>query len=449
MLYWNNIIDDVDKKQVQIPLINPNITLNENPTNLVTNCDNILPQQTINLPQEIINLPQENVNTYQNQINLPQANMLNQHNTQQELSQQIYPSTNNVDNLINMIKNKSQQAKLQHNEYGINKTSLYQNDLYNINNDYFKDFIIGMNNENGNFTRTNNSNKIYTKSLTKENNIFNINNVSSEHINNFYANALDKTSIYVLYDKGRFIFKDYNKRFIGSFSIVELIRYVIREYDENDFVIKSIFNIKDINIKTYNDSKKIIKKFVLIKMNNKVNCERELENNNIKVHTFKKSPFMGDLQMLIHLNKDIMNFEKHIAPFYPELCQQQFEKYKAIRLTINELICSMLSYTIKLITIVSSKINKEMNVANSVKLLKTKNMLHMYALQIITKLAIHTREVLVLITKEQNKLEHLLQDNSKLKKTINNKLMHNEQIINEQNNLLEKQINLSFKEINN
>lgn len=280
--------------------------------------------------------------------------------------------------------------------------------------------------------------------------LFNINNISSEHVKNFYSNVLDKTSVYVMYNDNKFTFRDYNKTYLGYFSVIELIRYVIGKDDKNNYFINKIYGIQTLNPKIYRDAKKLIKNFLLIRTNNST---YGVECSNIKLHNSKKSPFMADLQMIIHLNNDILEFEKAFNLVYQDY-QNQNKYYKQtmyrrkyqedlqpittfssdvdklskldvkkIKLLINELIYLMLVYTIKLITIVSLKIGKTIvNNDNYSKITRIKQSLHLYSLQIMTKLSYYTKETFMIVKNEQEKLEGLLRENNRLKHKIYDKI---------------------------
>jgi len=316
------------------------------------------------------------------------------------------------------------------------KTKPIQDNKKSINNVGY----LGNNNE---------SKEAKKKELSKD--FFNINNVSSEHVRNFYSNILDKSSIYVMYDGSKFIFRDYNKTYLGYFSIIELIRYIIGKEDRNNYFIEKIYGIQTLNPKIYRDSKKLIKNFILIRINNPA---YGVECKSIKLQSFKKSPFMADLQLLIHLNNDILEFEKAFNAVYQDyISHQTYRKMyglqnnnnaaninlygninpeindlpeidaKKIKLLINELIYSILVYTVKLIGIVTLKLSKvPLTKNNYQKINKIKNSLHLYTLQIMTKISECTRATLMNVTNEEEKLGKLLFESNKIKHRIYNKI---------------------------
>jgi len=408
------------------------------------------------------NLDNNNNNNKQELTTVQLANKLNANQISQTASQNPTQKQelNGVERLLGEKKNPN---PIEINNNNDNDNTKNIPDLYQTKINPFSSNAINKNllvNEDGksigisngmalqyadrNFNDQNNSKQLLSK------NLFNINNISSEHVKNFYSNVLDKTSVYVMYNDNKFTFRDYNKTYLGYFSVIELIRYVIGKDDKNNYFINKIYGIQTLNPKIYRDAKKLIKNFLLIRTNN---AAYGVECSNIKLHNSKKSPFMADLQMIIHLNNDILEFEKAFNLVYQDYQNQ--DKYykqtlyrrkyqedlqpittlssdvdklskldvKKIKLLINELIYLMLVYTIKLITIVSLKIGKTIiNNDNYNKITRIKQSLHLYSLQIMTKLSYYTKETFMIVKNEQEKLEGLLRENNRLKHKIYDKI---------------------------
>lgn len=317
-----------------------------------------------------------------------------------------------------------------------------RNPLYNLHKDNKQ-----INASLGNFNSNPNPNPNYkpvninASDKVKVSELFNVNNISTEHMKQFYGNIDDKASIYVMRSQDKkFIFKNSRKTYMGYFSIIELIKYALEPFDKSDYFVKNIYNIKNFNQKVYDDAKFIIKNYVMKRQKDYVD-----DDNYINLFDFKKSPFMSDLQMLIYLNQDLLEFEKKFNKYKDNYLALYPDSGYQIISILSELITKFLSYTLKLITIISGKINKVTNKNNEGRMQIVKNKLYTYSLQIMVKISEHINKNFIGIESEQKKLEQLIKENKELKNIIDERLTTNIDAIKLQNELLEQSIGVCKK----
>lgn len=215
--------------------------------------------------------------------------------------------------------------------------------------------------------------------------------ISEQESNIFKNNIQNKSNILIGYNKQnkKFIFKNDLNKYLGSFTIMDIINYIASTYDKN------------IN----NESKYIIETFIgLIDLNDNY--------ANINLLNYTKSPFMGDLEMIIILNNNLAYYIKN------ELLNnlENFnEKYKdKIKDLIKIFIYKLLNYTLSLINLISYNLNDNQNEIK-IQLLKYSNII----IQFINEYIYAELNNLI----SQNKYYHeLLTNNLKIKNKINYKI---------------------------
>lgn len=200
------------------------------------------------------------------------------------------------------------------------------------------------------------------------------------------------------YDKldKRFVFKDIDKRSIGSFSVEDLIKYVSQPYDNNDEFLSYL------NKDLYNQAKDIVQKFIV-----------ESDYNKLKLHDYQSSQFMGDIEMLINLNDELYEFEKKIDK---ELNYVNINNQKKIKTIIQKFIYLLMNYTLQLLSIISEEMKKQ-----NVKPEISNGILH-YSTNIMYRLNTFVQCQLNFISQRTDELKNMMKTNLKLKNLIDAKL---------------------------
>jgi len=162
----------------------------------------------------------------------------------------------------------------------------------------------------------------------------------------------------------KFTFYDKHKNFIGNFSYLQLIKYVISK-------LHPLF-LKHIDI---GSSFNIIETYI---------CNvTELVDGSLKINIYNhdKSPFMGNIEMIMNLLKGLYDFEKHKLYNEIDIITHDLKLKKKIITSVRQLLYLLLNYSLKLIATISDKIKND----SSKKELK--NMLLKYSVVIVYKLS--------------------------------------------------------------
>lgn len=207
--------------------------------------------------------------------------------------------------------------------------------------------------------------------------------------------------LYVRYDIGnkQFIFKDKNNTFVGSFTIYDLVRYIGSHYDIEKKFMRHLDDNK------YNNAKQVIKKFVVI-----VEPNQTTKTINIMLLDYEKSPFMGDIEMLIKLNADISVFEK--MELDNELKYVDIKYRDKIKASIKNFIYQLLNYTLKLISITSAQLADSKLKANLLE----------YSAAITYRITQYVQEQYVIVHNNNIDLRKTLNNTIKLRQAINSKI---------------------------
>lgn len=239
---------------------------------------------------------------------------------------------------------------------------------------------------------TNISEKIITqeKIIISEKNIVSEKNISSEKI--VFNN--NNTNLLVKYDSTlkKFKFKNNNNVLIGSFSVEEIFKYISGCYD-----LKGAF------LPNISDKSNIINKFICtIKFNNKINYAK------LTLLNYSTSEFMGDIEMLMILNKDIDFFFKNSLNNELEKVEKQYRE--DIRDIIEKFNILIIHYTINLISQVKS----------NDKFLKSE--LVNYSIGLTYRLTNLINNKIMYLEEKQNKLMSLVENSTLLKNNLDNRI---------------------------
>lgn len=247
--------------------------------------------------------------------------------------------------------------------------------MLSINSKHSANHMSDKNSTQGNNSDDNNENSSYSKNITKTdgNNIDKVTDIiDSFYVNkktSFEKNLIEKDQslennkmtfnvtkvvkideqeegILASFNKKqeRFSFHDKNRKILGSFTVPHLIKYIGKTHDNN------FMHIQD--DAEYDTSVFVIKAFI-------VTCDQMMNTlNNIQdaitLKDHNTSPFMGDIEMLIMLNNLMHSFEKRRLD--GELMLIDEKHRKRAYLIIKNFIYSILKHTLKVLSIVSTKI---------------------------------------------------------------------------------------------
>jgi hypothetical protein len=155
-------------------------------------------------------------------------------------------------------------------------------------------------------------------------------------------NKADSKIPTIKYEKGRktFSFLNHVGDIVGSFSVPQLIKY-LTESESSEF-------IQRIDQETYRESSRIIEQYLLRK-----------ETNRIVLLANTESPFMGDVEMLIRLNKALYNFEQN--ELHERLEKIESEKIRRrVTLILKRTFYLLLSHTLRVIFIATDAVRNDL-----------------------------------------------------------------------------------------
>lgn len=241
---------------------------------------------------------------------------------------------------------------------------------------------------------TNISEKISEKIITQEKSITNEiklhNNININNNNTIISND----NILVKYDSKlkKFKFKNNNNVLIGSFSVEDIFKYISGCYD-----LKGEF------LSFIPDKSNIINKFICtVKFNNKIHYAK------LTLLDYSRSEFMGDIEMLMILNKDIDYFFKNVLNNELEKVEKQYRE--DIRDIIEKFNILIIHYTIKLISQVKS----------NDKFLKGE--LVNYSIGLTYRLTNLINNKITSLEEKQTKLISLVENSTLLKNNLDNRI---------------------------
>jgi hypothetical protein len=170
-------------------------------------------------------------------------------------------------------------------------------------------------------------------------------------------NPDDPSTIMVKFDNEIFSFYDNKKSHLGSFTIKQLLKYIVQD---NEFLVNTGMGT----------SQAIIETFI---------CKNQ--QNKIRIYDHIASIFMGNLEMLIKLNNSLFKYEKMFEKMFEKdisMCNKKcLLKIKAFNFTL-------LNHTLKIISTISNEYNM-----NNVEI---KNKLLRYSVGIVYRLINYIRE---------------------------------------------------------
>jgi hypothetical protein len=185
--------------------------------------------------------------------------------------------------------------------------------------------------------------------------------------------------------------------------------------------------------KEYLDAKELIETFVCV-----VDFIPNIGYASIVLKDHNVSPFMGDVELIVKMNKLLHSFLKTKLPHELKYVDQKYRK--KIEHIVNQLVYTMLNYTMGLIDIVSNDIkNKPEKRDLALELMK-------YSVGTMYRISKFVKEQVQLLAKNNKDIEKLMVSSIKMKNMVNNKMNRLlEQIEIQNKNMLKGQISYKLK----
>lgn len=215
----------------------------------------------------------------------------------------------------------------------------------------------------------------------------------------------------------KFTFYDKSNNYLGSFDVYDLIYYIVNSDQKNKNSMIKIFGIN--YQKTDNDfanHKFIIENFI-----------GQIKNSNSLLKSYKDSPFMGSIELLVKLNEDIYNFVKFELP--SQLNNFNPKSKTKIENIIYKFMFELLNYTLELIVIISNIIKDQNRPHLKEQLIK-------YSVGIVYRISKYVDIKISKLIEKTNNLEKILNTSLKLKENIDNKLDNIQKQIHYQSNMI-------------
>lgn len=232
---------------------------------------------------------------------------------------------------------------------------------------------------------------------------FNFDEITKKYSENVIFDDQKKIMISINKKLQKISLYDDKNNLLGFFTIFHIVKYLGNVHDT-----KKQF-LKDIDDKIYIQAKTIIKKFLFKLRYNKID-----KYTDIILYDYTKSGFMGDIELLININK--LLFHYLINHMQNDLLNVESNNRIKIEQNIKKFIFLLLNYTLKLISIVSNQIKNNNN--NS----QLKENLTKYSIEIVYKINLFVQDQLKIINNRNNNIKIALDTNVKIKTLLNKKL---------------------------
>lgn len=205
--------------------------------------------------------------------------------------------------------------------------------------------------------------------------------------------------LYVCYCNNKFIFNDDDETYLGSFDINQLVKY-LGEKHNNNFM-------KNICGNDYDNAVYIIEQFV-----GKVDKDNsDNKSFNIIVYGHTRSPFMGNIEMIMHLNKSLDDFKN--MHLHRELSLIDVKKRSSIERTLNQFIYILLNYTLQIVSHAINMLNPNQD--------NMKQLLLQYSTKIMNKITLFVQSQLNLVMKKNDEIEKIQLTSAKLQHKLEKK----------------------------
>jgi len=219
-------------------------------------------------------------------------------------------------------------------------------------------------------------------------------------------------SILISYNekKSKFSFFNSKQQTLGSFTIKQLIKYI------GNFVDSYEQFMRNVKLET---SVYVINTFL---------CMIEYNNNNINITLYDhiKSPYMGNIELLIKLNNGLRDFQKNSLDI--ELNKVDKKYKKKIISAINQFIYMLLNHTQKIIAIACEKVNKDPSYET------IREGLMKYSIASVYRISQFVKEQLKVHAENYEELTQYINKTNDLKLSLSHKMDKMNQLLEEQNN---------------
>lgn len=192
-------------------------------------------------------------------------------------------------------------------------------------------------------------------------------------------------------------------KLIGYFTLDHIIKYLADIYDT-----KKQF-MKDLDEKSYNNSKDLIKILIF-----KLKYNKEINYVDIVLLDFNHSGFMGDIELLIKLNNMLFLYLQN--KMNNDLANVNNHNKEKMELNIKKFIFMLLNYTLKLISYTSDQIKEKENMT------EIKKYLLEYSIDVVYKINLFVQEQLKIIDRQNKAIKTSLDMNLEIKNNIKSKL---------------------------
>ncbi len=244
--------------------------------------------------------------------------------------------------------------------------------------------------------------------------------VSNDETKTFIQNTLQNSmNLHVSYKNDKFTFHDHEKdTYIGSFTIDHMIKYFGSIYDKSNKFMSHVVPID------FNNAKVLIEKFI-----GKIQYSPHTKSANIIIFNETESPFMGNIERLIHIIKSLYVFEDNRLSH--ELAHVDDKVRHKIEQSVKQFIYIMSNYILRSISLKS----------NSIKSSSKKKAVVGCSMTIIRRIIEFIQSQMINVMKKNKDIEKLRQLSIKLQDNLVKKHDTLISLIKEQNKLLKNKTN--------
>lgn len=236
------------------------------------------------------------------------------------------------------------------------------------------------------------------------------------------STIIDPNTLMVSYDenKKQFTFYDNRKSLLGSFDLMQLLKYLTNGWD-NNFIKVDMGSAADI-------ISKVVGTIEIDKNNNKID---------IKLKPFSEKSLMGNIELLIKLNNDLYQYDKNTLD-NDLLKIQDLKIRKKVKLTIRQFNYLLLTHMLRLIKDISEEIKND-NTGDRIKL---KASLLKYSVFITYRLGSFIRDQLNVQMSYIENVNSNIEKLVKIKELIADKITRVANEVEKQNDKIDKIINI-------
>jgi len=203
---------------------------------------------------------------------------------------------------------------------------------------------------------------------------------------------------YIKFTDNKFNLYDYNKQYIDSFSIEEILKYLSNKYDIKNQFLSSIND---------NSRSSLIEKYVV----KNLNYNKDLKIVNIILKNRKESAFMADLELVINLNSSLNKFVENSLDL--ELDNVDTKYRSNIKNIVVKFNIILLNYLLELV---------ELAMLEQADNLVYKDHLIKFAFKLVSKITLLVQEQYEIVSSRNMTLGEILVSSMKMRIDIDDKL---------------------------